>query len=68
MSAPHNGKASVCPSCGEKKWAELSPVSSGLSVRLTKEGMIEEVSEVEVNDIPGDEYQKPRAFQVLRTT
>lgn len=27
-----------------------------------KEGMIEEVSEVEVNDIPGGEYQKPQGI------
>lgn len=31
-------------------------------------GMMEEVSEVSVNDVPGDEYQKARAWQILGTT
>lgn len=31
------------------------------------EGLMEEVLEVQVNDVPGDEYQETRVLQVLRT-
>lgn len=48
---------------GRKKWAELSLIASALNFQLIKEGMMEEVSEAEVPDVPGDEYQKSTAFQ-----
>lgn len=48
---------------GREKLAELSLISSALNFQLIKEGMMEEVSEAEVHDVPGDEYQKSAAFQ-----
>ena len=46
-----------------EKWAELLLISLALNFQLMKEGLMEEVSEAEVHDVPGDEYQKPMAFQ-----
>lgn len=49
-------------------YTELSLMSSALRFWLMGEGETEQVSKVEVNDVLGDEYQEPSAFQVLRTT
>lgn len=43
-------------------------MSSALSFWPTREGVIEEVSEVEMNVAPGNDCQKATVFQVLRTT
>lgn len=51
-----------------EKWTESFSGSSALSLPLMKEGLMEEVSEVEVHVIPGDASRNTRAFQVLRIT